>query len=66
MANSIDFYLTQVAACKAEADRSSLVNVRERNLRAAAAWQEMADKMLATEKSRLDNEARRAEAALDV
>lgn len=63
MANTIDFYLSQVAACNAEAERSTLVNVRDRNLRAAAAWQEMADKMLATEQNRAVNESKRAEAA---
>ena len=57
MANTVDFYLTQVNACTAEAERSTLTNVRERNLRAAAAWQEMADKLLAVEKSRAEKQA---------
>jgi hypothetical protein len=49
-----EFYLAQAQRCTAEADASGLDRVRERNLRAAAAWQAMADKLLHTEKLRAE------------
>src|SRR3546814_13485912 len=36
-----EFYLARMNACKAEASETLLPNVRDRALRAAAAWQEM-------------------------
>lgn len=36
-----EFYLARVNACQAEANETLLPNVRDRALRAAAAWQEM-------------------------
>ena len=55
-----DFYLTRAAEARAEADRSGLANVRERNLRAAAAWDVMADRAARTEQQRADQEAKKA------
>jgi hypothetical protein len=46
MSATIDFYLAQAEKCTAEAGTSQLTQVRDRNLRAAAAWQAMADKLL--------------------
>lgn len=63
MAATIDFYLAQAAKCSADADASSLAQVRERNLRAAAAWQAMADKLLHTEELRAEKDRLAAAAA---
>ncbi|MBA3940725.1 MAG: hypothetical protein C0520_05905 [Sphingopyxis sp.] len=49
MSATIEFYRTQAEKCTAEAEASTLTQVRDRNLRAAAAWQAMADKLLQTE-----------------
>lgn len=54
MSATTEFYLAQAQRCTAEADESGLDRVRERNLRAAAAWQAMADKLLHTEKLRAE------------
>ena len=56
MSATIEFYSAQAAKCTAEADASALTQVRDRNLRAAAAWQAMADKLLHTKKLRADKE----------
>jgi len=53
---TIEFYLAQAEKCTDEAAASSLVQVRERNLRAAAAWQGMADKLIHTENLRAEKE----------
>ena len=63
MSATIDFYLAQAEKCSAEADASPLTQVRDRNLRAAAAWQAMADKLLHSERLRAEKEARVVEAA---
>ncbi len=54
MSATTEFYLAQAEKCTTEADASGLDRVRERNLRAAAAWQAMADKLLHTEKLRAE------------
>lgn len=65
MTTTRDFYLARADDARAEAARASLANVRERNLRAAAAWDAMADRALRTERQRAAQEARKAaEAAL--
>ncbi|MBL9069854.1 MAG: hypothetical protein JNM03_07655 [Sphingopyxis sp.] len=56
MSATIDFYLAQAEKCTAEAGTSQLTQVRDRNLRAAAAWQAMADKLLHTETLRAEKE----------
>jgi len=63
MSATIDFYIAQAGKCTAEAEASPLTQVRDRNLRAAAAWQAMADKLLHTEKLRAEKEAAIAAAA---
>ena len=57
MSATIDFYIAQAGKCTAEAEASPLTQVRDRNLRAAAAWQAMADKLLHSEKLRAEKEA---------
>lgn len=56
MSATIDFYLAQAGKCSAEAEASALTQVRDRNLRAAAAWQAMADKLLHAEELRAEKE----------
>lgn len=56
MSATIDFYLTQAGKCSEEAKASPLTQVRDRNLRAAAAWQAMADKLLHSEKLRAEKD----------
>jgi ApbE superfamily uncharacterized protein (UPF0280 family) len=43
-ARNSDFFFSRVQASLAEANATDLANVRERALRAAAAWQEMYEK----------------------
>ena len=62
MSATIDFYVAQAGKCRADADASPLTQVRDRNLRAAAAWQAMADKLLHTEKLRAEKDRHAAAA----
>ena len=57
MVNATD-YRAQAAKCRADADRATLANVRERNLRAEAAWLDMAERHERTTASRLARENR--------
>ena len=55
MGNQPD-YRAQAAKCRADADASALDNVRDRNLRAEAAWLEMAvrqDRVTASRRDRV-------------
>jgi len=58
-----DFYLTQADKCASEAAATTLTQVRDRNLRAAAAWRSMAEKILLTEQSRARRDAAKDDAA---
>lgn len=49
MSVTSDFYLARAAQSAREAQETNLVNVRERCLRAEAAWQAMADRLLKSE-----------------
>ena len=62
--NQLDFYRERAAAARREADAASLQNVRDRCLRAALAWDEMADRAARTEQMRADTEARKAALAV--
>ncbi len=57
MSANLDFYLSQAEKCRAEADASILTQVRDRNMRAAAAWQAMADKLARAETARAGRSA---------
>ncbi|WP_447755752.1 hypothetical protein [Sphingopyxis fribergensis] len=54
MSANLDFYLSQAEKCRTEAAASLLTQVRDRNMRAAAAWQAMADKLTRTENARAE------------
>jgi hypothetical protein len=53
MSVTSDFYLNRAAECAREARETRLENVRERCLRAEAAWMAMADRLLKGEADRL-------------
>ena len=55
-----DFYRTRAAECRAEAEAATLDNVRQRCLRAEAAWNEMAARAARTERMRARSEAEMA------
>ena len=57
-----DVYLLRAEQARAEADEATLENVRERCLRAEAAWSEMAMRAERTEKMRADQLAAKAAA----
>jgi len=52
MSATSDFYLARAAQSASEARDTNLVNVRERCLRAEAAWRSMADRVLKSEVER--------------
>ncbi len=59
------FYLARATEAKKEADAATLDNVRDRCLRAAAAWDGMAARAARTEKMRAKSEADKAIAAAE-
>ena len=60
-----DVYLLRAEQARAEADEATLDNVRDRCLRAEAAWMEMASRAARTEKMRADQVAAKALAAAE-
>ena len=58
-----EMYSQRAEECHREAAATTLINVRTRCLRAAAAWQEMADRAVQTETYRSSEAARKAEQA---
>ena len=60
MSVTSSFYLARAVDCAREARATDLANVRERCLRAEAAWRAMAERVLRTEASRSKREAERA------
>jgi hypothetical protein len=61
MSQTFDFYDQRARAAEAEAERSTLANVRERELRSARAWREMADRQSKIDSERVKADAERAE-----
>lgn len=57
MSTSSSFYLARAEACANEAEEAVLENVRERCLRAEAAWRAMADRTLRAQAMRDEREA---------
>ena len=60
MSTHHEFYLERAAAARRDAESATLVNVRDRSLRAAAAWDEMATRAARTGRLRAETEARKA------
>lgn len=63
MSATSDFYLKQAEKCESDAAATALGQVRERNLRAAAAWRTMADKLILAEQTREQRAAEQREKA---
>lgn len=63
MSAQLDFYRARAAEARADADAATLENVRQRCLRAAAAWEDMADRAARTDRMRARQEADKAAAA---
>ncbi|HYG30435.1 MAG TPA: hypothetical protein VD887_09490 [Allosphingosinicella sp.] len=61
MSAQSDFYRARAIDARADAEAALLDNVRERCLRAAAAWESMADRAARTSKMRDKQEAEKAE-----
>lgn len=57
MASPTLTYREHAAKCRADADTATLDNVRDRNLRAEAAWLAMADRQERTDTARAVREA---------
>jgi hypothetical protein len=60
MSTHHEFYIERASAARREADAATLDNVRDRCLRAAAAWDEMAARAARTERMRAETEAKKA------
>jgi hypothetical protein len=60
MSNQHDFYIARATEARADAERATLDNVRDRCLRAAAAWDAMAARAHRTETMRAKQEAAKA------
>jgi len=58
--STLEFYNERAAQCRAEAEGSKLVNVRDRCLSAASAWDNMADRVRRTQTYRVEDAARKA------
>ncbi len=59
--STLEFYDERAAQCRAEADLTSLANVRDRCLSAAAAWDDMATRMRKIQTYRVADAARKVE-----
>ncbi|MFT3966342.1 MAG: hypothetical protein QM690_10715 [Sphingobium sp.] len=57
-----DTYLARATQCAREAREATLENVRERSLRAEAAWRAMADRAISTDQARLRHQVEKARA----
>lgn len=70
MSATVDFYLSRAAESAKAAQETKLENVRERSLRAEAAWLVMANRLIDTEDKKKrdaqDKAARAPQAANDV
>lgn len=62
MSSHHEFYLERAAEARRDADATQLQNVRERCLRAAEAWEQMAARVERTGRMRAETEAKKAAA----
>jgi hypothetical protein len=63
MSAQLDFYRSRAAEARADAEAATLENVRQRCLRAAAAWEDMAERAARTDRMRARQSAEKAAAA---
>jgi len=64
MTSNREFYAERAADARRDAEAASLDNVRERCLRAAAAWDAMCARATRAERNRAEIEARKAAEAI--
>jgi hypothetical protein len=64
MSNQSDFYLARALEERTKADASALANVRDGQLRAAAAWDALASRSVKADRMREEEERRKAEVKL--
>jgi len=57
--STLEFYNQRAADCRRDAELTRLVNVRDRCLSAAAAWDDMADRVRRTQTYRAEDAARK-------
>lgn len=60
MSQQIEFYRARAADARREAEKTQLQNVRDRCLRSAEAWEQMASRAARTDRMRAETEARKA------
>jgi hypothetical protein len=60
MSTNAEFYRARADDARRDADAANLANVRDRCLRAAAAWEEMASRATRTDRMRAEAEAKKA------
>ena len=60
MSTQVEFYRARAAEARQAADSATLANVRDRCLRSALAWQDMADRATRTEAGRARSTADKA------
>lgn len=58
--STLEFYTARATQCRAEAAGSNLLNVRNRCLSAAIAWDDMADRLRRTQTYRAEDAVRKA------
>jgi hypothetical protein len=63
--STLKFYIEQAEDCRVQASATGLVNVRDRCLNAAQAWDGMADRVRRTETYRAGDVARKSEQATE-
>ena len=61
--SNLEFFLARAAQARDEGDAATLEHVRERCRRSEAAWQALADKARRSEKLRIEELERKADAA---
>ena len=61
MSQTFQFYAARAQAAEQAAEEAQLANVRDRELRSAKAWREMADRQLVVDNERAKAEVIRAE-----
>ena len=61
MSLTYDFYVQRARAAETAASEATLGNVRDREMRSATAWRQMADRQLMIEAERVKSDAIRAE-----
>ncbi len=65
MSASSQFYIAQAAQCARSAEDTVLPNLREKYLRAEAAWQALADREIGIKEAREQREAEKAAQVLE-